>query len=104
MKHQTHIVKQHLKHCTTNSSNLIKQIINQLIKGCYLTMHNAVLLTDENTALHTANQKQYQKHSKSVSFILQRGILIIQERQLHMQLIQNNEKRVGEQSINELKC
>ena len=55
LKHQTHTVEQHFRHCTTSSSSSTKQVINQLIKGCYLAMHNAMLLTDKNTALHTAN-------------------------------------------------
>ena len=55
LKCQTYTVEQHLRHYTISSSSLTKQTINQLIKGCYLAMHNAAFLADENTALHTAN-------------------------------------------------
>ena len=39
-------------------SSPTKQALGQLVKGCHLAMHNAILLADEDTALRLANQKQ----------------------------------------------
>ena len=100
LEHQIHTIKQHFRLYTIISLSPTKHALDQLIKGCYLVMHNAVLLVDENTALHTANQKQHQKHSKPVSSILQGGILTIQDGQLHTQ---NSGGEVVGQSINKPK-
>ena len=66
-------------------------------------MHNTVLLSDENSRLRTANQKQRQKRSKTISSISQGGILTVQEGQLRTQSIQNGENVGVEQSVHEPK-
>ena len=66
-------------------------------------IHNAVFLTDENSALHIINQRQQYKHSKFISFISQKGILIIQERLVHTQSVENIKNEEKEQSVNKSK-
>ena len=83
------MVEQYLKHCITSPESPAKQMLNQLIKGCHLIIHNATLLINKNATLHMTNQRQQCKHSKPVSSISQGGILTIQEGQLHMQSIGN---------------
>ena len=64
------MVKQYLKYHTTNSETSMKQMLNQLIKDCYLIIYNITLLINKNATLYTANQKQQCKYSMSVSLIL----------------------------------
>ena len=61
-------------------------------------MHNAALLINENTALHTANQKQKQKQGKTIISISQESILTVQEGQVHTQNAQNGNNVMMEQS------
>ena len=67
-----------------------------------MAMHNAVLLINENATLCTENQRQKQKQSKSVAFIVQEGVLTVQEGQNHTQLTQNpvvmTEEQIASQS------
>ena len=70
-------MKKYLYCCITSSKNSVKQVLNQLIKDCYLVIYNTTLLINENIALYTTNQKQQQKWLKPVLFILQKGIIII---------------------------
>lgn len=43
--------------------------IRQLIKGCQLAMHNAVILADENKKLWAENNRQKRKKAVKRSFI-----------------------------------
>ena len=92
-------MKEYLDRCTTSPESPAKQALGQLIKGCHLVIHNATLLTDENIALCTANQKQQQKRSKPVLSISQGGIMTVREGQLHMQSCQNINIPVEEPSV-----
>lgn len=40
-------------------------MLDQIIKGCYLSMHNAALLAQENTNLRAMNEKKRQKRTQS---------------------------------------
>ena len=102
-KHQSHTVETYLKHHTTSPESPAKQALGQLIKGCHLAMHNATLLINENTTLHTANQRQQHKCSKPVSSISQGGTLTIQEGQLHTQSVRNIREGGEGQSITQPK-
>ena len=103
LQRQSRTIEEHLRRRTIHSTSPTKQAVDQLIKGCYLAMHNAVLLSDENSKLRTANQKQRQKRSKTISSISQGGILTVQEGQLRTQSIQNGENVGVEQSVHEPK-
>ena len=103
LQRQTRTIEQHLRRRTIDSASPTKQALNQLVKGCHLAMHNAVLLADENIKLRTANQKQRQKRSKTTSAISQGGILTVQEGLVRTQSVQNGGNMVGEQSVNEPK-
>ena len=87
-----------------SSKSPAKQTLNQLIKGCHLVIHNAVLLMNENSALCTANQRQQCKCLKPILFILQKGILTVQKGLVCTQSIENIENEGEEQSVNEPKC
>ena len=53
--------------------------LNQLVKGCQLAMHSAVLLAEENKQLRSENKRQKRKRSKKRAFIATGGILTVQE-------------------------
>ena len=109
---QSRTVQKYLQRRTKSPESPAKQALNQLIKGCHLAIHNAVLLTDENVQLRTANEKQRKKRSKPLKSISKGGILTMQEGQirtqsnedqegsiegqLHTQLEENREREVEE--------
>jgi hypothetical protein len=103
LEHQTCTIEQHFRRRTMSSSSPTKQALGQLVKGCHLAMHNAILLADENTALRLANQKQRQKREKTVSSISQGGILTVQEGQTRTQSVRNVEGEGNRESVNEPK-
>jgi len=52
---QTQALKHLLKHHSQSPPSPAKQALNQLVKGCQIAMHNAVLLAQENRELQAAN-------------------------------------------------
>ena len=61
VERQIRTIKEFLKRRTTSPPSPADRALNQLVKGCQLAMHNAVLLTNENNNLRAANQKQKRK-------------------------------------------
>jgi hypothetical protein len=55
------------------------QAFKQLVKGCQLAMHSAVLLADENKQLRAANERQKKKRATKRSYIAKGGVLTVQE-------------------------
>ena len=53
--------------------------LDQLVKGCQLAMHNAVLLAAENKQLRDENSRQKRKRAQKKKFIATRGVLTMQE-------------------------
>ena len=51
------------------------QALNQLVKGCQLAMHSAVLLAEENRQLRSENKRQKRKRTKKRAFIAIGGVL-----------------------------
>ena len=64
---------------TTGSSSPTDRAIRQLVKGCQIAMHSAVLLADENKKLRAANERQKKKRAVRRSYITTGGVLTIQE-------------------------
>jgi hypothetical protein len=62
-----------------------KTIVNQIIKGCAITIHSATLLAKENADLRAANEKKIQKRTRSTMRIAHEGGLSIKE---GLQLVQ----------------
>jgi hypothetical protein len=59
------------------SSSPMDQAIQQLVKGCQLAMHSAVILIDENQKLQTENEWQKKKQFVQRSYIATRGVLTV---------------------------
>jgi hypothetical protein len=54
-------------------------MLDQVIQGCYLSMHNAALLAKENVDLRTANRKKRQKRTQSYRKIPHEGGFTVEE-------------------------
>src|SRR5690606_25885912 len=74
LKAQVNVIKQLLKQRSQSPPSPSNQALNQLIKGCYIAMHNAALLASENVELQAANQQQKQKKRKKRRYIAQGGV------------------------------
>ena len=68
-------LKHLLRHHSQSPPSPANQALNQLVKGCQIAMHNAVLLAQENKELQAANQHQKRKRNASRSYIATGGIL-----------------------------
>ena len=62
---------------TAGSSSPTDRAIQQLVKGCQMAMHSAVLLTDENKKLRAANERQKKKRAIRRSYIATGGVLTV---------------------------
>jgi hypothetical protein len=69
------LLKQHSKSPPTSS----KIALDQVIKGCYLSIHNAALLAEENADLRVANEKKRQTRTRSNRKIPHEGGLTVEE-------------------------
>ena len=75
LKHQTKLIKQYLQHCTQSSLSSTEQVLNQLVKGCQMTMHNVILLISHNKKLFIKNQHQKWKQAQRQSYIAREDVL-----------------------------
>ena len=85
-----------LKRRTISPPTPTKQALNQLIKGCQLAMHNAVILASENRELRAANEKQLQKRKRSRKQLPYTGSLTVEEGRQLLQTTQEVVEAVGE--------
>jgi hypothetical protein len=76
---QAKAIKEYLSRRTHSPPSPTDQALNQLVKGCQLAMHNAVLLAEENKQLQAANKRQKRKRARRREYIATRGILTVQE-------------------------
>lgn len=98
---QAHVIKRYLRHRTISPLSPTHQALDQLVKGCEMAMHNAVLLANENVALRAANQKQRQKRAKKAISISQGGVLTVQEGQRRTTAIQNEAITIEERTASQ---
>ena len=75
LENQTKLIKQYLQHHSQSPSSSTKQVLDQLMKGCQIVMHNAVLLANQNEKLFTENQHQKQKWAQRHSYIAREDVL-----------------------------
>jgi hypothetical protein len=90
-----------LKQHTQSPPTPTKQALDQLIKGCQLAMHNAVILARENHDLRVANKKELQKRTKSKKQLSHEGSLIVEEGRQLLQAVQVAEDSLGEVAAQE---
>jgi hypothetical protein len=76
---QAKAIQEFIQRRTAGSTSPTDQAIQQLVKGCQLAMHSAVLLADENRQLRAANERQKKKRATRRTFIAKGGTLTSQE-------------------------
>jgi len=79
LEKQASTIKKLLRQRTQSPRSRIKSALNQLVKGCDMTMNSAIILTKENQDLRAAHEKQAQKKKRSKRQIAHTGGLSIQE-------------------------
>ena len=93
LQKQASLLKELLKKRSRSPPSPSKTVINGIIKGCYLSIHNAALLAQENTELRALYEKKRQKRTRSNRHILHEGGLTVEEAsQLIQPLIQPVER------------
>jgi hypothetical protein len=76
LEFQAKAIRDFVQRRTAGSSS---RTVRQLVKGCQMAMHSAVLLTDENRRLRAANERQKKKRAVRRSYIATGGVLTAQE-------------------------
>ena len=74
VQNQAKLIAQYLKRRTQSPPSPTERAINQLVKGCQLAMHSAVLLANQNEKLHAENQRQKRKRGQKRSYVTRRGV------------------------------
>lgn len=79
LQKQASSLKALLKKRSKSPPTPFKIALDQVIKGYYISMHNAALLAKENTELCAANEKKRQKRKQSNRQIPHEGGLTVEE-------------------------
>jgi hypothetical protein len=76
LQQQADLIKQGLKRCryTQSPPSPTEQGLNQMIKGCQLAMHSAVILASQNEQLLAENQRQKRERAKNRTYVFTRSI------------------------------
>src|SRR5450432_572319 len=75
---QTKAIKDYLQHARSPPSPL-EAALDQLVKGCTMSMTSAILLKEEVRQLRATNEKQKKKKATKRTYIAHGGTLTIQE-------------------------
>ena len=76
---QARVIGESVQRRTAGSTSPTDRAVRQLVKGCQMAMHSAVLLADENKKLQAANERQKKKRAVRRSYIAIGGVLTVQE-------------------------
>src|SRR5450432_2052587 len=76
---QSQAIKDYLKRRTKSPPSPTEAALNQLVKGCELSMNLTVLLTEEVRQLRATNVKQVKKRARPRRFLATGGTLTVQE-------------------------
>jgi hypothetical protein len=96
LQKQADTIKTILKRRTHSPPTPTKQALDQLVKGCQLAMHSAVILAQENQELWVANEKQAKNSKRSKKQIPHQGSLTIEEGAQLLQDAQVADKAIEE--------
>lgn len=75
LQNQAELITQYLKRRTQSPPTPTQKAIGQLVKGCQLAMHSAVLLASQNEKLYVENQRQKRKRGQKRSYLRRGGVL-----------------------------
>jgi hypothetical protein len=87
LERQTKTIKEYIRRRIQSLPSPTDIALDQLVKGCQMAMHSAILLTEENRYLRSENERQKKKKVKRKSYIATGGVLTIQEGVDRSQLI-----------------
>jgi len=76
---QSQAIKDYLKRRTKSPPSPTEAALDQLVKGCELSMNLTVLLTEEVRQLRAVNAKQVKKRARPRRFLATGGTLTVQE-------------------------
>jgi hypothetical protein len=79
LQKQASSLKELLKQRSHSPPTPSKIMLDQIIKGCAVTMHNAAILAQENANLRAANEKKRQKRNRSTRQMAHDGGLPVEE-------------------------
>jgi hypothetical protein len=96
LQKQASSLKALLKQRSNSPPTPSKLMLDQIIKGCAVTMHNAALLAQENANLRAANEKKRQKRNRSTRQIAHEGGLSVEE---GLQLAQQQNQQVEGEGV-----
>jgi hypothetical protein len=96
LQKQASMLKDLLKQRSTSPPSPSKTMLDQIIKGHCIALHNTALLAQENADLRRANEKKRQKRTRSNRQIAHEGGLTIAE---GLQLAQQLEQPVEENQV-----
>jgi len=98
LEHQTKLIKQYLRCRMQSPLSSTEQVLNQLVKDCQMTMHNAVLLASQNEKLFVENQRQKQKRAQKQLYIAREDILTGGEAQILIEMGDNSSTAAVEEA------
>jgi hypothetical protein len=87
LERQAKVIQGYIRRRTQSPPSPTDLAFNQLIKGCQMAMHSAVLLTEENRQLRSENERQKKKKTKRRAYIAAGGVLTVQEGLNRSQLV-----------------
>jgi hypothetical protein len=96
LQKQASMLKELLKQRSNSPPTPSKIMLDQVIKGCAMTMHNAALLAQENANLRAANEKKRQKRTRSTRQIAHEGGLSVEE---GLQLVQQQNQPIKDDGV-----
>jgi hypothetical protein len=97
LEKQASMLKELLRQRSHSPPTPSKLILDQIIKGAYLSLHGAALLAQDNTNLRAANEKKRQKRTRSTRQIAREEGLSIEE---GLQLVQKlNEPKEADEVV-----
>ena len=89
LQKQSSMLKDLLKQRSNSPPSPLKTMLDQIIKGHCIALHNTALLAKENANLHAANEKVVKKHARSTKQIpCKEGLTVEEGLQLVEQLNQ----------------
>jgi hypothetical protein len=92
LEHQSRLIRGLLQRQSQSPSN---QAISQLIKGCQMAMHSAVILTKENTQLRLANERRQRKQQHRRRYLANGGVLQAQQGQFLLDRVENGSQEAS---------
>jgi hypothetical protein len=100
LQNQAELITQYLKRRTQSPPTPTQKAVGQLVKGCQLAMHNAILLANENEKLYVENQRQKRKRKQKRTYLKRGGVLSGAEGQSLIENSQNSRTEAVEDVLN----